>query len=146
MGIVSFVKQVLESRTNEKQVFSLGKVTDKNAEMIKSVLGLDVTDYNRVIDNYAVKHTMSKHRDNTKEMKRGQQGLKTEDFGFIPQITESPDFIQPGSKNKQKNAPVVNYEKELESILYIYLEEIQKGKKRLSMKTMFKRKKRSDKQ
>ena len=135
MGIVSFVKQVLESHTNKKQVFSLGTVTDKNAEIIKSATGLDVKDYERIVDNYAIKHIIAGHGNKKTESNRGQIAVNKSDFKKIDEITNSSDII-----TTVENKPdLLVYQKRINELLF-YVEEKRDGKKQLAAKTMYKRK------
>ena len=138
MKITEFVKFVLESRTNEKQVFSLGKVSDQNAEMIKITALLDVKGYERIIDNYAVKHIKRKHGNQTDEAKQGQVAVNHEDFEYISDIVDNPDRIK-NIGDSYQGGQMIQYEKRI-TYLYIYVEEKRDGKQELAAKTMYKRK------
>ena len=133
--IFEFVKRSLEEKSNTIQKFTLSELSEQIIKEIEQLTGEDVSDYKRIIDNYAINHVLKKHGTN-KESLRGQVKVDDDDFENIPEITENYDKLSDGGKNKLNNK-TVKFEKNLEKGNYIYIEEIRKGKKELNMQTMY---------
>ncbi len=142
MDIKEFVNNSLSGKSNELKKFSFGKLSNEEIQKLKTETGLDLTDFNRVIDNYAILHTLNKHGNQKREEKQGQIAVIPTDFEMIPTITSQPDKIETGEKDSIGN-DLIKYTKQIDNV-YIYAEEIRKGKKELSAKTMYKRKKKKD--
>ena len=62
--------------------------------------GFDLEGFERVLDNYGVRHTIKKHGNAKAEASRGQIAVTVDDFSLIPEITASPDRVFPDGKNK----------------------------------------------
>jgi hypothetical protein len=142
MSIKEFVENILKTKSNEKQKFSFGTISKEEVEMLKNATGLDLTDYQRTIDNYCIQHAFNKHGNQNREEKQGQIAINSSDFEKIPEITSKPDNIITGEKDAIGN-DLIKFEKEIEN-KFIYAEEVRKGKKELACKTMYKRKKKKD--
>ncbi len=139
-NLKTFVEKILNDNSNQQFEFSLGLISDSDIKKIKN-LGFDTSNFERLIDTYAIKHTFKHHGDFYKEKNRGQINVITEDFNLIPLILEK-GMISYVGKNQQ-NLDVLQYEYIIGEILYFYFESIRvnrKGKKRIVMETMYKRK------
>jgi len=139
MTIKEFVENVFNRKTNQKETFCLGKLTEEQILVIKETTGLDVKDFERIIDNYAIIHIFSKHGDEKREAKQGQIAVTIEDFELIKEIVENPDFIISGEKDKIGNE-LIRYVKTIENEI-VYVEEKRNKRKVLAGKTMYKKKK-----
>lgn len=115
--------KVADRRTEIK----LGKVI--NAELIQRKTGFDLAGFERMLDNYGVRHTMKQHGSPSKEAARGQIAVTLEDFGLIPLITAEPDDVFADGKNKI-GRDVIVFTKVIDGTGYRHVEEI-RGKNRL---------------
>jgi len=135
--INEFVKESLKGKSNKQKKVSLGRISERQVKEILELTGIDVTEFQLVIENFFIYHALSKHGNDAKEQKRGQLGVDEPDFGKIPEIINKPDNILL-LKSKGTNT-VLQFEKQIDA-LYFYVIEIRKGKMELVGKTMFKRK------
>lgn len=114
------------SVADRKVEISLGRVT--NHERIKADTGFDLEGFERILDNYGVRHTIKKHGNQKAESARGQIAVTLDDFGLIPLITSEPDRVFPDGKNKV-GRDVLVFCKVIDGIGYRHVEEIRpKGK------------------
>ncbi len=139
MKIKAFVEKILASDDNKLDKISLGKPTEKQIEKVKNEINLDISDYERVIDNYGVKHAFKKHGSPKTEEPRGQVPITADDFEKIPEIVENPEKIEDIGKNKVGN-DLILYEKE--NICYVegLRESKKKKRKEIFLETLYKRK------
>lgn len=137
MTIKEFVIKVLSFKSNEKQEYFIENVSNDNASLIKEKTGLDITEYKRVVDNYAINHINEKHGNPNLETKRGQQAITPEDYENISEIVNNPDSIENLGASKQ-GGTLIRYIKKMLNH-YTYVEEKRDGKRTLSTKTMFKK-------
>jgi len=100
-------------------------LTNKEIKEIKKITGKDLTGYKRTLDISGIKHSIKKH-----------PNLSYSDFLLIPIIVKNYDFIGKGKKDD-----IIVYKKEIGNE-YFYIEQIRKGRKKLVIKTFYKRKKR----
>jgi len=138
--IKEFVKQILKDKSNKLQKFSFGKLTEKQIKEIKENTGFDLTDYERIIDNYGIKYAFKQHGNIIKEQKRGQIAITENDFENILKIITNAEKIENNGKNKI-GRNIIRFCKQLSEKNY-YTEEIMKKKKELAMQTFYKRKNR----
>ncbi len=111
---------------DRKVEISLGLVMSH--ERIKAETGFDLKGFERIIDNYGVRHTMKKHGNAKAEAARGQIAVTIEDFALIPRITSDPDEVFHDGKNKV-GRDVLVFCKVIDGIGYRHVEEIRpKGK------------------
>lgn len=123
--IVSFAREAMRIADRKTEI-NLGKV--ENADRILRETGLDVSGFERVLDNYGVRHTMKRHGNEKTEAKRGQIAVTFEDFDLIPLITSRPDSVFQDGKNKV-GRDVIVFTKLIDGIGYRHVEEIRpKGK------------------
>lgn len=111
---------------DRKVEISLGRVT--NHERIKADTGFDLEGFERILDNYGVRHTMKKHGNPKAEAARGQIAVTLDDFALIPLITAEPDRVFHDGQNKI-GRDVIVFCKAIDGIGYRHVEEIRpKGK------------------
>ncbi|MBB1161473.1 PBECR3 domain-containing polyvalent protein [Aquariibacter albus] len=125
--------KVADRRTEIK----LGKVI--NAELIQRKTGFDLSGFERMLDNYGVRHTMKQHGSPSKEATRGQIAVTLEDFGLIPLITAEPDDVFADGKNKI-GRDVIVFTKVIDGIGYRHVEEIRGKNKLVATDSMRKKK------
>ena len=108
----------------------------KDNRLVKVKLGF-VESFCHVLDNFAVKHIITKHS-NEKEVLRGQLKIQDSDFLLIPDIVSHFDscLIQ----SPRPGRTLLTYSKQYEDCLYTYVEEIRKGRRELAGVTFYKRK------
>lgn len=127
MKITEFVQKVLSDRKNTFTKFKLG---------------IDLTDFQRVLDNSGINHAFKKHGNPKTESARGQIAITPEDFEKILEIVQNPDSIAYAGKNRIGN-DVILYQKTYEQI-YCYMEGIRQSKRRhtkeVYLETLFKKK------
>ena len=136
--ISEFYDRVISRTSNEKVTESLGPVSQDNIDAVIQKTGIDLSGYERVIDNYAINHILKKHGNETVEAKRGQEAITREDISRIPEIVESPDDVKAVGKNNQGRL-VIRYQKRFDNEIY-YVEEVRDGKKKVVPDTMYRRK------
>lgn len=98
-----------------------------NAEHILEKTGFDLTGFERILDNYGVRHTIKQHGNPIREAKRGQIAVELHDFERIEAITSNPDKVFHDGKNKV-GRDVLVYTKLIDGIGYWYAEEIRSSK------------------
>jgi len=142
MKITAFVRRLLSNRKNEFAKLKLGKVSDKEVQRIEEELGIDLTDFERVLDNSGINHAFKKHGNPKTESLRGQVAITPEDFEKILEIVQNPDLVEYRDKNAIGH-DVILYEKTYEAI-YCYMEGIRESKKKnrkeVYLETFFKKK------
>lgn len=132
-----FFDRVFASKDNEKMEFSVG-TSPANVELVENATGINIAGFNRVLDNYSLRHIMDKHGDPDIEAKRGQIAITREDFTRIPEITDTPDLVENAGKTHQ-GLDTIRYQKRINGEIF-YLEEARTGKNQLMPVTMYKRK------
>jgi hypothetical protein len=138
MKIIEFIEKVLADKSPEQHILSLGVISETEAQKLKNLTGLDLNNYERILDNFAIKHALNKHGHAGVEKLRGQIAISKEDFEHIPEIIENPDKIETGEKNR-RNADLLKYTKNINEKV-VYVEEIRKGRKQLALQTLYKQK------
>ncbi|MBV6342989.1 hypothetical protein [Candidatus Magnetobacterium casense] len=113
---------------------SLGKVSDNNVQAVKKATGIDLTGYERTIDNQAINHILTEHSDPKREAARGQRVVTKEDIKRIPDIVELPDDISLGKT--PRGLDTIKYIKKINGDVY-YVEEVRTGKQNIAAKTMY---------
>lgn len=136
--IRKFVEDAINNPVQNKVTISLGAVSQQNAERILKETGFDVSGYERVIDNYSVKHSFKKHGSEATEAPRGQIAITADDFARIPEIVENADRIENAGKTPQGRDTIL-YVKRFNGETF-YFEEIRTGKNELVPSTLYKRK------
>lgn len=135
--IQELVQFAISSKNSENKKVQISIVDEQESNIIKLKTGLSLIGFVRVVDKFAINHTIKKHGDAVQEKLRGQIAITNEDFELIPKINKSKNIIHL-SKNKFGN-DVLLYEAVIKDTFY-YVEEVRTGKKELCMTTMYKRK------
>ena len=102
---------------------SLGIISNTQADIFKELLGVEVHGYERILSLRGIRHATIGHKD-----------LTESDFLSILLIVENPDVVGLGKKPN-----TIVYRKDFERF-YFYVECIQNKRKRLEIKTLYKRK------
>ena len=119
--ILQLVREADKTKWENNRWVILGEPTQTEVKILNALLDCDVTDFQRMIDISAVKHSRKNHPNMTET-----------DFCLIPMIIATADEITLG-----KYPDTVVYRKVLEKEYY-YVECIRTGRKRLAMKTFYK--------
>lgn len=137
--------QEIQGNSTENELLKtiLSTILEEEAQLIKDQTDLEVANYSRVIDNYAIKHVIKNHGNPQTEKQRGQIAIEITDFEKIDEITQNPDKISYEGKN-DTGRDTIKYQKSIAETLYLYLEEVRTKRKELAMNTLYKRKKPSD--
>jgi len=130
-SINELIELTFTKKSNEQIKFEMGKIKPNIAEIVKVQTGLNVNDYEHMIDNFAVKHTILKHGNAKKEEKRGQIAVTLDYFEKIPDIIRNPDRVGDGGIN-DIGRRVIIYVKRINGVI-IYLEEIRTKRKKLAL-------------
>ncbi len=113
---------------------SLGKVSDGNAQAVKKATGIDLTGYERTIDNQAINYILTEHSDPEREAARGQRVVTKQDIQRIPEIVESPDDVF--LSRTKGGVDAIKYMKKINGDVY-YIEEVRTRKRNIAAKTMW---------
>ena len=139
-SISELIEYAFNDVSNQLKTFEFYYLDDETERIkLEKLLNLNLTNFKRTIDNYAIIHTHNKHGQANKEISRGQISVKIEDYLLIPNIVSNPDNITIGEKSNIGTELII-YEKEVQEVCYFYVEEVRKKRKSLSMKTLYKRK------
>lgn len=125
--------------TQEEVTFrTVGK---KEAAILKKVTGLNLEGYEHKLKLTDVRHIAKQHGSFAREAARGQVAVKAKDLALIPEITKNFDSVALSSKRSVSGQQILIYRKRI-GTEYYYLEGLgSKGKKELTPKTMFIKKK-----
>jgi hypothetical protein len=121
--ILDLIK-IARTHKTSKRIISIGKITKFQADVFEKQFGINVRDYERTLDADGVRHALNKH-----------PNLFDTDFLTILVIVDNPDIVGLGKEND-----TIVYRKDFEKYIF-YVECIQKGKKRLMLKTLYKKRK-----
>lgn len=137
MTIEELVQIALHTPNHKQIKVSLGKLSEEEIAKIAQETGFDLTDFERIIDNYAIKHINKKHGNEKKEASRGQVAIDEADYQQIAALIDKSS-VEYSGKNDIGNDTLMHVA-ELDW-LYFYVEEIRTGKKQLAGQTLYKRK------
>lgn len=110
-----------------------------NAQRIMESTGLDLTGFDRMLDNYGIRHTLKQHGSSTREAARGQIAVALIDFGLIDLITSEPDAVFHGGRNKIGREVLV-FTKLIDGIGYRHVEEVRSHRKLVATDSLRKKK------
>lgn len=131
--------EVAIKNADSRGFLDLGVITAKEIKAVKSATDLDLTDYVRVIEASSIRHVLTKHGNEKKELKQGQAPVVAADFLLIEDICKNPEKITLSkSKSSGNGNSVLIYEKKIFDYYY-YFEEIRTGRKKLGMVTLYKK-------
>ncbi len=139
--IRELVEFALSDDLNQHKAIFIGKVTHKQAEVIKKQIGIDIYGCERYLDTNAIRHTIKNHGSAKDEEKRGQIAINIDDFENIPNFISKAKDVKYIGKNKLKQ-DVFQYTTEENGIVFIIEGvRINKHGNKIFIETMFKRKK-----
>lgn len=118
--ILLLVEKSMSSKEGNKLYLDFAEVEISEANNLKKLTGLNFSGYKHSLDRSGIIHAL-KH-----------QNIEVSDILLIPCIIQSPDNLKVGNKPN-----IIIYEK-LIGDKYFYVEEIRKGRKKLSIKTLYK--------
>lgn len=104
-------------------------------DFVKQKIGVDISNYQHVIDVSGINHSLKNHGNKKIENQRGQIAVTNEDFEKIPEIITNPDFVEYAGKDG-KGKDVIKFTKTDNGVIYVF-EEIRTGRKELAFATMY---------
>lgn len=136
--------EIVENAITEKQPkgsLTLSKVSQKVAEKIKKITGIDTLNRTERITAFDIKHMLNQHGNERIEKAKGQLPITKEDILKIPDVIENYDNIVKGSLNKDKNGThqTVRFIKEYSNHTLYVVEVVPQRGKSLIIKTMWKK-------
>lgn len=130
------------NKNSRKNTF-LGIVSDKVANKIKSLFGIDVTGRRHMITDYDIRHILNQHGDTKIEKARGQIAVTKADIEKIPDIINNYDSITKGTPNidtlSKKKFNTIRYTKKYNDNITYVVEVIPSNNNQLNIKTMWKK-------
>ncbi|MFN0035974.1 MAG: hypothetical protein ACKVUS_13005 [Saprospiraceae bacterium] len=112
---------------NDLLYFDLGIVTPSLAEAVKSLAGLDVSDYFLIIDSFTIRHALNRHGNSAVEKSRGQIAIEVDDFALIPLMISQYDQLA-YEFARQKHTLI--FQKALPKGCFVFAAEIRIGKRK----------------
>ena len=94
------IQNALISKNSRKNTF-LGKVSDKVAKKVKSLLGVDISERTHLLADNDIRHMIKEHGNPVLERQKGQIAITNKDIERIPEILNTYDRIVQGTDNKQ---------------------------------------------
>ena len=133
-NVYEFVQKNKNVKDKLKSIV-VNHVSDEFVSVLKEHTGLDLSGYDRVIDNYFVIHILDEHGGD-KEYARGQIPIEITDIAKIPSIVAHAHKITLSKNSAGRD--VINYES-IVGDKYFYFEEVRSGVKELTPQTLYKR-------
>ena len=132
--IDNLINVALSQKDGNRHFVNLGTVSDKTATDILQLTGQDVSGWQVSIDESAVRHTLKQHGNTEQEAKRGQVAVNHDDFKKIFEIIHDYDELSLGDEQN-----TVKFVKNIGE-QFVLIEEMRLRRKKLSLKTMYKKK------
>lgn len=126
-------------RGGNKLYSDIGSIHPELATKAKESIGLDILDWKHSVDESGIRHTFKQHGNETTESKRGQRAVTKKDILLLPTIISSFDSIEYAGLSDMGNETFL-IRKEIEDEIFT-VQEVRKKHKKLTMKTMWIRKK-----
>lgn len=152
MNITQSIRELFDftfnNPVNELKRIDIGTIDTKKVLDISQKMGIYVKDFTISIDNFGIKHTISRHGNQETEDKHGQIAIEKEDFTKILEIINYADAVSTDAKKTTSQKDVLLFEKTMQSAKYVVAMEVRevskKGKvSRLMFQSMRKLKNRS---
>ena len=116
----------------------IADVSEDEARRINESTGLNIdSEYKHIVESSAINHVLNRHGED-REKDDSQTNITKEDFELIPEIISMADKITLGST--RQGLPAIVYEKTFADGTTFYIEEVRQGRKKLALKTMYKKK------
>lgn len=137
--IINLENQIDNALSNSKSKSKsyLGKVTNRVATKIKSLLGIEVKNRKHVLSDNDIRHMMKQHSNQDIESQHGQIAITKEDIKNIPDIINNPDDITKGTNNKL--GQTIRYIKRYNDNSTYVVEVVPDNSNALIIKTMWKK-------
>lgn len=126
-------------RGGNKLYSDIGSVSSELVAKAKESIGLDISDWQHSVDESGIRHTFKQHGNETTESKRGQRAVTKKDILLLPLIISSFDSIEYAGLSDMGNETFL-IKKEIEDEIFT-VQEVRKKHKKLTMKTMWIRRK-----
>lgn len=126
-------------RGGNKLYSDIGSVSSELIAKAKESIGLDISDWQHSVDESGIRHTFKQHGNETTESKRGQRAVTKKDILLLPLIISSFDSIEYAGLSDMGNETFL-IKKEIEDEIFT-VQEVRKKHKKLTMKTMWIRRK-----
>lgn len=126
-------------RGGNKLYSDIGSVSSELVAKAKESIGLDISDWQHSVDESGIRHTFKQHGNETTESKRGQRAVTKKDILLLPLIISSFDSIEYAGVSDMGNETFL-IKKEIEDEVFT-VQEVRKKHKKLTMKTMWIRRK-----
>ena len=107
--LLNFVEDALAGRNLGKKMY-FGYVSDGLAQRILSDTSLDVNGFNCSLAAQEIRKISKDHGNEKSENMRGQRGIRTTDFAYIPRVIQGPEKIRL-SPTSYHGKPVINFVK-----------------------------------
>ncbi|MHA7109255.1 hypothetical protein ACRTDU_03965 [Sunxiuqinia elliptica] len=121
--LLDLYQKAIKSKSGNKHYLNLNPLTKKQASSISQLLGgIDVSEFQHSIDESGIRHAL-KHRE-----------ISVSDILLIPLVISDYDKVYAGNKPH-----TLVYEKNFVDTV-VYIEEVRQGRKKLVLKTMYKKK------
>lgn len=140
-AIRAFVQDVLLTKTTDSFVYA--EITPKEISVVAQYTNLELSGFEHIMEADNVRHIFKNHGNPKTEEKRGNIAITPQDFELLPEIVKNYDDIDVGEKSRFGNQRVI-YSKVIGGTVYCVIE-IRKQKKTLSLKTMYRTKKETQK-
>ncbi|MDR3158604.1 MAG: hypothetical protein LBU11_06265 [Zoogloeaceae bacterium] len=118
--------------SNKNQTVTIAKVSNEAAKEAKDKAALDISGYTHTADMFAVRHTLNQHGDATKEAKRGQIAITSDDIAAIPQAVNAPDARVYGVRNNRGQDLIASIKRLPDGTLLV-VEEVRTGRRTLAL-------------
>lgn len=135
--LTELINRVKEGKSKQNEKVYLGKINSSIANKIKTILGIDVNDYNVVIEARMIEHILKYHGE---KGVRDQSMRKDNDISKMEYVINNPDDISYGGKSNAytffingKNRPsdTILYEKEIGDKSFYVCQAVANNKKRM---------------
>ncbi len=138
--IQEFVKQELREKSSNKKIY-YGKVNDKVSSRILKKYKINIKEYNISLKGDNIRKIIKDHGDNEKENLRGQIAMILDDFNYIDDIINEPDFINLSHSTKDNKPGLIFIKKIVKE--YTTIEYVSDKHKTLETQTMYVHKKKN---
>ena len=138
--LTDFANRIINKLSTEKDFISYGKVSEGGAKYLLETFGLDVFGYSFIIDNSAVNKVKNEHLGKNEKDKGQNTPLNVTDFGIIAEALSNPTNVHSDTTTKGGLRILEIGYTTNEGDYLITINEARTGRKKLAVKTVFKRK------
>jgi len=123
---------------SENNWVELNRLAEAEVQVLEQKTGLNLAGYQRILDSASIRHTLKLHGNPLTEARRGQIAVSLDDFLYIPSIVNSFEELKYLGINR-RGMETLLYRKQIGDV-YFYVEEVRKGRKKLCLNTLYKKK------